>query len=122
MEITDLERLADQMLVQARHDDAGRHTRNVEAGERGVLTHTLITLRGGVELSEHETPGVSSLHVLRGRVRFVSTEGDAELAAGQLLALPLGRHRLEALEDSALLLTVAGGRGRPVRGERAVDR
>jgi quercetin dioxygenase-like cupin family protein len=113
---TDLNQLAEQMLVQARHDDAGRHTRNVDAGEPGVLTHTLVTLRGGVELSEHETPGVATLQVLIGRIRFITADEDAEVTVGQVLALPLARHRVEALEDSAFLLTVAGGRGRPVQG------
>ncbi|MEI2827373.1 MAG: hypothetical protein V9F04_13995 [Dermatophilaceae bacterium] len=37
------------------------------------------------------------------------TEGDAawDASAGDLLVIPLGRHGLEALEDSVVLLTVA---------------
>jgi quercetin dioxygenase-like cupin family protein len=45
--------------------------------------------------------------VLRGRVRLSASDTSWEAGRGDLLILPENRHSLEALENSALLLTVA---------------
>jgi len=47
------------------------------------------------------------VHVLRGRVRLTSEGQSWEGRAGDLLKVPDARHSLHALEDSAVLLTVA---------------
>ena len=47
------------------------------------------------------------MHVLRGRVRLTSEGQSWEARAGDLLKIPNARHGLQALEDSAILLTVA---------------
>ncbi|WP_174557485.1 hypothetical protein [Nocardia vaccinii] len=45
--------------------------------------------------------------VLSGRVRLTCADSSWEARSGDLLIAPAGRHSLEALEDSAVLFTVA---------------
>ena len=61
----------------------------------------------GTELGEHNNPGEATVHVLRGRVRLSSGDHSWERRTGDLLIVPDARHSLHALENSAVLLTVA---------------
>jgi quercetin dioxygenase-like cupin family protein len=61
----------------------------------------------GVVLGEHENPGEASVYILVGRVRLSADVHSWEGRQGDLLAVPASPHSLEALEDSAVLLTVA---------------
>ncbi|MFC9738053.1 hypothetical protein ACFVKC_09060 [Streptomyces noursei] len=45
--------------------------------------------------------------MLRGHVRLVEGEASWEGRAGELLVVPPARHSLDAIEDSAVLLTAA---------------
>jgi len=47
------------------------------------------------------------VHVLAGRVRLTAGQHSWEARRGDLLLVPASPHSLEALEDSAVLLTVA---------------
>ncbi len=58
-------------------------------------------------LAEHENPGEATVHVLQGRLRLSAGETSWEGSPGDLLVVPDSVHSLEALEASALLLTVA---------------
>lgn len=58
-------------------------------------------------MTEHENPGEATLIVLRGRVRLRSGEDEWDGRTGDLIVIPQARHSLEALEDSAVVLTVA---------------
>ena len=104
---TSLDALAREQLELAANAGGGRTARTVYGGHEKVLRQTLIAMVGGAELSEHENPGEATVLVLQGRVRMSSGELTWEGSGGDLIVVPDARHRLEALEDSAVLLTVA---------------
>ncbi|WP_329520873.1 cupin domain-containing protein [Spirillospora sp. NBC_01491] len=102
-----LDALAREHLKKAAQDPAGRSSGTVHGGHENVLRQTVIALASGRSLAEHENPGEATVHVLCGRVRLDAGEDSWEGRAGDLIVVPASRHSLEALEDSAVLLTVA---------------
>ncbi len=73
------------------------------------LTVVLLALKAGASLEKHEAPGPITIHALAGRLRVHMADQLAELTAGGILSLDKGlTHDLEAVVESAILLTVAG--------------
>ncbi|WP_159792953.1 cupin domain-containing protein [Puerhibacterium puerhi] len=101
--MTNLDQLADAHLTAARAAENGRSTEIVL--HDGPLRQTVIAIKTGVELGEHNSPPAASVHVLRGRVVITGMEGDEEIGAGELRVLAHHRHAVRALEDAAFLLT-----------------
>jgi quercetin dioxygenase-like cupin family protein len=79
----------------------------VHGGHDRALRQTVVALRAGTTLNEHHSPRDATLQVLAGRVRLTSDSRAMEAVAGDLLPVPGVAHTLDAVEDSALLLTVA---------------
>ena len=68
----------------------------------------LIALAAEARMPEHKTDGRISIHLLSGHIRLRASGRTFNLRAGGLLALDHGvPHDVHALEQSALLLTVA---------------
>lgn len=68
----------------------------------------LVALNAGAHLPEHRAPGPISVIVLDGRVVFTARGERLELGPHGLVMLPgLVPHSLEALEESAILITIA---------------
>jgi len=99
--------LVRQQLKLAHDASSGRSSQTVHGGHEQVLRQTLIALVAGKSLGEHQTPGAATIQILHGRVRLTAGGTAWEGSAGDLLIVPTGRHSLLALEDSAVLLTVA---------------
>lgn len=99
--------MARQHLATASENASGRSAHTVFGGHEHVLRQTLVALRSGTSLDEHESPGEATLQVLHGRVRLTAGQDEWDGAAGDHLVIPDSRHALLALEDSAVLLTVA---------------
>lgn len=107
MEKSSLTALARQQLKIALQATSGRSSHTVYGGHEHVLRQTLIALAAGRRLDDHDNPGEATVHVLHGRVRLAAGDVTWEGSPGDLLIVPPGTHSLEALEDSAVLLTVA---------------
>ena len=80
------------------------------------LRLVLVALKAHARLETHRTEGRISIHTIRGHVQVRAEGRTFGLPAGTLLALDQGlRHDVEALEDSAFLLTIAWpGRAEPL--------
>ncbi|MFG6444810.1 cupin domain-containing protein [Microbacterium sp. P07] len=106
MQKTSLVALARHELDLARAASSGRSAKTVYGGHEHLLRQTLIALRAGEQLAEHENPGEATLHVLTGRVTLTAGEVFWNGSPGDLLTIPDERHALDAIEDSVILLTV----------------
>lgn len=68
----------------------------------------LIAMKTGARLPEHHEPTRITIQTLTGRLGIVTSEGTIDLPAGSLVTLEGGLpHEIEALEESAFLLTIA---------------
>ncbi|HEX5772613.1 MAG TPA: LuxR family transcriptional regulator, partial [Nocardioidaceae bacterium] len=67
----------------------------------------VVALKGGEEMSEHDSPPAATLHLIRGSVTLRAGEQEWPLEPGQLVPVPPQRHSVVAHTDSAFLLTVA---------------
>lgn len=107
MQKLSLEATARELLVRARDGAGGRAAQTVVGGHERVLRQTVIAMVKGAVLAEHENPGEATVHVLAGRVRLTAGANSWEGRSGDLVLVPDSPHNLAALEDSAVLLTVA---------------
>ena len=107
MEAISITALVQDHLTIARAAGNGRSAHTVFGGHDRRLRQTLIALAAGQELAEHESPGEATLHVLAGVVQLTTVTDSGQLSAGDIAVIPDERHGLQALEDCAVLLTVA---------------
>lgn len=98
--------LAREQLARARDASSGRSAETVHGGHERQLRQTLIALRAGTKMDDHENPGDATLYVLQGRVRLKAGGNEWDGAPGDLLLIPDAVHSLDASEDSVVLLTV----------------
>ena len=101
-----VEAIVRELLGRARNG-SGRAADTVIGGHERVLRQTVIAMTAGSTLSEHENTGEASVHVLAGRVRLAAGDNSWDGRTGDLLQVPDSPHSLEAIEDSAVLFTVA---------------
>ena len=116
METSSLTTLADRHLQTARDSSTGRSAVTVYGGQERDLRQTLVAMRAGTVLGEHQAPGEATLQVVQGRVTLRAGEESWTLSAGELGVIPDERHDLAADEDAVVLLTVATDRTRARSG------
>lgn len=107
MEMSNLTDLIDEQLTLAgQGDTSGRSARTLHGGRGNALRQTVVVMLAGHSLDEHESPGEATLLVLAGAVRINTPSGQSEAGEGDFVVLPPERHSVDALEDTAFLLTV----------------
>jgi quercetin dioxygenase-like cupin family protein len=106
MQKTSLTALARRELERARGASSGRSASTVFGGHEHQLRQTLIAMKAGESMGEHDNPGEATLQVLVGRVLLRVGEVTWNGSPGDLMIIPGERHTVDAIEDSAILLTV----------------
>jgi len=99
--------IARDQAKRASAASSGRSAETVFDGHQHALRQTVVALTAGSALDEHKNPGEATIQVLRGRVRLSAGQVAWEGRTGDLLVVPDARHALQAIEDSAILLTVS---------------
>ncbi|MDQ3887129.1 MAG: cupin domain-containing protein [Actinomycetota bacterium] len=107
MQKLSLTALVRELLKAAHAAPSGRSAKTVYGGHEHTLRQTAIAMAEEQVLDEHENPGEATVHVLHGRVRLATADTAWDGVSGDLLIVPQARHTLTALEDAAVLLTVA---------------
>jgi quercetin dioxygenase-like cupin family protein len=97
----------DRLLDQARGMSSGRAARTLTPGAHTPLKQTLVALRAGVELDEHQANGPATIQLLKGAATMNSPEGAIQLHGGQWAQIPDAPHNLHAEDDTVALITVA---------------
>jgi quercetin dioxygenase-like cupin family protein len=70
----------------------------------------LLSMRAGQLIPEHASKGTVTVQAIRGHVTLFAESCPNELYAGEVICLESGvPHRIEAIEDSALLVLSTGG-------------
>jgi len=102
-----LDAIAREQLERAKDASSGRSSSTVFGGHEQVLRQTVVALREGSSLTEHNSPGEATIIVLSGRMRLSAGSTSWEGRKGDLLVIPPERHSLEALKDTVVVLTTA---------------
>ena len=72
------------------------------------LRLVLISMEKSATLKEHHADGTISVQVLKGQIRFIAQGTPHDLKAGSILSLEASiKHKIEAVQDSAFLLTIS---------------
>ena len=76
------------------------------------LRIVFVAMRRGSSLAPHRTDQTGSVQVVSGQLRVRFSDRVVELAAGQLLVIPAAAaHELDAIADSACVITLGWGNG-----------
>lgn len=107
MDKLSLEAKARELAHKAAEARSGRAADTIFGGHEKRLRQTVIAMREGTELSEHESPGEATLLVISGRLRLVSGGTTWSGRDWDFLVVPDAPHSVEAETDTAFLLSVS---------------
>jgi quercetin dioxygenase-like cupin family protein len=87
--------------------DNDRHGSSLVKGDG--INVALMMLKKGAKLQEHHTRAPITVQVIEGKINFVAKRKSQIAAAGTIVALDRAiEHSVEAVEESAIVLTVGG--------------
>lgn len=76
--------------------------------KEGPLRITLVALRKGTTIQQHDVASPVSIQCIRGSLRITTPSGDIDLTQDNLLSLGAGvTHTVNALDDCSMLITFA---------------
>jgi quercetin dioxygenase-like cupin family protein len=107
MDKISLEAKARELARKAAGASSGRAADTVFGGHEKRMRQTVIALREGQELAEHDSPGEATLLVISGRLRLVSGGTTWPGREWDYLVVPDAPHSVEAETDTTFLLTVS---------------
>ncbi|MCO8275086.1 LuxR family transcriptional regulator [Actinoplanes sp. TRM 88003] len=107
MQSTTLPELAESLLTEARAAHSGRSAHTLFGNHEHHLRQTVIALAEGRELAEHNSPGEATLQVLAGHARLTTTSAEWDGRTGDHVVIGPERHKVTAVQDTVILLTVA---------------
>ncbi|MCS5480065.1 cupin [Corynebacterium sp. YIM 101645] len=93
---------ARQLLEEACASEHGRAAKMLV--NDGPLRQTVIAMREGTMLQEHNSPPAASIFLFSGQVT-VKGQAEETIGEGQLVTLTHQRHSVSAIKDSVFLLT-----------------
>lgn len=102
--LTDL--IEEQIVLAGEGDTSGRSAKTLHGGKDRALRQTLVVMLAGHRMDEHVSPGEATVLVLGGTLVVHTPDQQIELREGDFLIVPAERHSVDAVEDSAFLLTV----------------
>jgi quercetin dioxygenase-like cupin family protein len=105
----DLQRQIEEIRRES-YWQSGRNSKTIV--KYGDLRIVLTELQKGATIREHHSDGRISVQTVVGHIRMHADGKEFDLPSGHLLVLDRGmRHDVEAMEDSAFLLTIAWPEG-----------
>lgn len=107
MQKPSLDAMARQLGQRAAQATSGRAAETIFGGHEKRLRQTIVAMTAGTELGEHENPGDATVLVIHGRIKLVAGDVTWEGREGDFLTVPDERHSVQAVTDTAFLLTVA---------------
>ena len=98
----------EQELLRREESYRGRDRNAKTLVKEHGLSVVLTVLRSGARLQEHKTAGPLSIQTLAGHIRLHALENTIDLPVGHVVMLDGNvSHDVEAVEESAFLLTIA---------------
>lgn len=107
MDKLSLQAKARELALKAAQSTSGRAADTVFGGHEKRMRQTVIALRAGAEMAEHQSPGEATLIVISGRLRLVAGETTWSGREWDYLVVPMAPHSVQAETDATFVLTVA---------------
>jgi quercetin dioxygenase-like cupin family protein len=101
-----LQAKARELARKAAGTNSGRAAGTVFGGHEKHMRQTVIALRAGAEMAEHQNPGEATVLVISGRLRLVAGDTSWQGREWDYLIVPNTSHSVEAETDTTFLLTV----------------
>lgn len=109
MDKISLQAKARELAHKAAEAKSGRAADTVFGGHEKRMRQTVVALRAGQEMAEHESPGEATILVISGQLKLVAGETSWPGREWDHLIIPNAKHSVEAETDTVFLLTVAMG-------------